>query len=78
MEKLYLNIQCRILFRILEGKMLNTLDALSWNVPESKGVFNVVSVDDLSVCPGLWISSLRYDGQLLKYKDLKPVCNNYL
>ena len=78
MEKLYLNIQCRILFRILEGKMLNTLDALSWKVPESKGVFNVVSVDDLSVCPGLWMSSLRYDGHLLKYKDLKTVCNNYL
>ena len=33
--------------------MLNTLDALSWKVPESKGIFNVVSVDDLSVRPGL-------------------------
>ena len=28
--------------------MLNTLDALSWKVPESKGTFNVFSVDDLS------------------------------
>ena len=51
--------------------MLNTLDALSWKVPESKDTFNVVSVDDLNVCPGLWMSSLRYDGQLLKYKVLK-------
>ena len=33
--------------------MLNTFDALSWKVPESKGTFNVVSVDYLSVRPGL-------------------------
>ena len=55
--------------------MLNTLDALSWKVPESKGISNIVSVDDLSVCPGLWMSSLLYDIQLLKYKALKTVCN---
>ena len=30
--------------------MLNTLYALSWKVPESKGIFNIVSVD---VRPGL-------------------------
>ena len=46
-------------------------------MPESKGIFNIVSVDDLSVCPGLWMSSLRYDSQLLKYKALKTVCNKW-
>jgi hypothetical protein len=37
----------------VEGKLLKTLDVLSWKVPDTNGTFNVVSVEDLSDLPGI-------------------------
>jgi hypothetical protein len=40
-------------FLTVEGKLLKTLDVLSWKVPDTNGTFNVVSVEDLSDLPGI-------------------------
>ena len=40
-------------FLAAEGNGLKTLEALSWKVPDSRGTFNVVSFEDLSVRAGL-------------------------
>ena len=40
-------------FLAAEGNELKTLEALSWKVPHSRCIFNVVSFEDLSVRVGL-------------------------
>ena len=40
-------------FLSAEGNELKTLEVLSWKEPGSKGTFNVVSFEDLSVRVGL-------------------------
>ena len=40
-------------FLAAEGNELQTLEALSWKVPHSRRIFNVVSFEDLSVRVGL-------------------------
>ena len=40
-------------FLAAEGNELKTLEALSWKVPHSRRIFNVVSFEDLSVRVGL-------------------------
>ena len=40
-------------FLAAEGNELKTLEVLSWKVPHSRRIFNVVSFEDLSVRVGL-------------------------
>ena len=40
-------------FLAAEGNILKTLEALSWKVPHSRRIFNVVSFEDLNVRVGL-------------------------
>ena len=47
----------------MEGKLIS-------KVPGVFGTFNIVSLEDLSNVPDVYASSLRYNGQLVKYMAL--------